>query len=188
MRKVIPIKRGSTANPSATTDSQPADYRSLGDAHRDARRWAEAASAYSRYLEAKPGEAAIWIQAGNCWKEAGNFAGSLAAYRKAEELEPRNSEVHLQLGHLYKVCGRFSAALASYERAAVLDPGFGEIRHEIRDLTQKMKSVASGTPMPVDLFASVDELIEALRNLPAEDDPFASYFRSIGGPGAGWRA
>ena len=179
-RRVIPIKHSWTRNRPTSEPAQPIDYRAIGDGNRDAHQWLEAAAAYCQYLEADPGDVGIWIQAGNCFKEAGNFTRSLAAYRKAQQLQPDNFEVHLQLGHLHKVCGHYSAALAAYERAAALDPEFGEIKHEIIDLSERLKSSA-GKSSALELFASVDELIEALRKLPNEEDPFASYFRSVGG-------
>lgn len=186
MRRVVLIKGGPTRDPAAAdreagAASQPVDHRSLGDGHRDARRWSAAAAAYGRHLETAPNDAAIWIQAGNCHKEAGEFARSLAAYRKAAELEPDNPEVHLQLGHFYKVTKQFSASLAAYEKAAVLDPDSGEIRHEIRDLSERIKAAPGTAPLSGDMFASTDDLLDRFRKLPAADDPFASYFRSIGG-------
>ncbi len=156
------------------------DYRAIGDSNRDARQWTEAAAAYCQHLDANPAHAAIWIQAGNCFKEAGNFGRSLAAYRKAEQLEP-NFEVHLQLGHLYKITGNLSAALAAYERAAALNPDFGEVTHEIRDLCERIKTSAPDRNAAVYLCGSIDELLDAFRNLPPDEDPFATYFRSIGG-------
>ena len=180
MHRVIPIKNGATRNRPVSEPAPSVDYRSVGDSNRDARQWLEAAAAYCQYLETKPNDAAIWIQAGNCFKEAGNFARSLAAYRKAQELEPGNFEVHLQLGHLHKVSGHHSAALAAYERAAALDPAFGEIKHEIIDLSERIK-YSAGKSASLSLFTSIEDLVDSLRNISAEEDPFASYFRSVGG-------
>lgn len=179
MRGAIPIK-SSTGKRSASTPARAIDHRTIGDSNRDAGQWCEAAAAYSQHLEAYPEDAAIWIQAGNCFKEAGNFVRSLTAYRKAQQLEPGSFEVHLQLGHLYKVCGQYSAALAAYEKAAALDPGFGEIKHEIIDLSERIKHSADKS-QTLHLFTSIEELVEVLRNLPREEDPFAAYFRSVGG-------
>lgn len=181
MRRVIPIKPPLRRNRPLSEPAQAVDYRSDGDSNRDAKQWVEAATAYCRHLDANPEDAAIWIQAGNCFKESGNFARSLAAYRKAEELEPNNFEVHLQLGHLHKVCGHLSAALAAYERAAALDPDFGEITHEIRALSGRIRAAPPGSAAPVRLVGSIEELLDEFRKLPADEDPFAAYFRSVGG-------
>ena len=160
---------------------QSVDYRIVGDGHRDAGEWAAAAVAYCRYLEANPRDTAIWIQAGNCHKEAGNFAKSLVAYRKAEQLEPNSSEVQLQLGHLYKVTGNLGAALAAYERAAAFDPHVSGVKHEIQDIAERLRTSGFQTPTVLNLFGSVEDLLEGFRGLPRDQDPFVAYFKSIGG-------
>ena len=181
MRDVISLKNALTGNRSSAANARSPDYRIIGDNHRDARQWAAAAEAYGQHLEAHPEHAAIWIQAGNCFKEAGNFAKSLAAYRKAEQLDPSNFDIHVQLGHLHKITGNLAAALAAYERAATLEPELGELRHEISEVAERMKSAEPRSPAALSLYGSVEELLDALRKMPGEDDPFVGYFRSIGG-------
>jgi tetratricopeptide (TPR) repeat protein len=188
VRKLISIKNSSTRFRSASDPAQPVDYRSIGDSNRDAGRWAEAAAAYCQYLETNPGHAAIWIQAGNCFKETRNFTRSLTAYRQAAQLEPNNFDAHLQLGHLYNGAGKLFAALTAYEQAAALDSQSGEVKHEIRDVFERMKTTSNiGRHGGLNLHGSVEELLEALRNLPREEDPFTTYFHSIGGYMEDWR-
>jgi tetratricopeptide (TPR) repeat protein len=177
MLPVRNLRRESSAN----AVSVPAtNHRSAGDAYRDSKKWAEAAAAYCRHLEEAPDDAAIWIQAGNCFKEAGNFAKSLTAYRKAEQLDPGNFEVHLQLGHLYKIRGDYAAALSAYERAALLNPAFGDLRHEIDNVSERLRSRPAILRNRLGFAASIDELLDILRNQSPEEDLFKLYFRSLG--------
>ena len=152
--------------------------RSIGDGHRDARQWLQSGC---RILPNPRGKSRRLrdLDSGRQLLQGGRqLARSLAAYRKAQQLHPDSFEVHLQLGHLHKVCGHYSTALASYERAAALDPEFGEIKHEIVDLSERIKS-SIGKSTTLELFASVEELIDALRKL-QDEDPFAAPFARSG--------
>ena len=101
----------------------PGALLALGDAARDARRWAEAGRAYAAFLERNPDDRGILVQRGHCLKEAGDPAAALALYRRAEALEAGDADIHLQIGHALKLLGRRGAAAEAYGRAVVLDPG-----------------------------------------------------------------
>ncbi|RVT92303.1 tetratricopeptide repeat protein [Rhodovarius crocodyli] len=112
--------------------SEGARLIAAADAARDARRWAEAASFYARYLALVPQDADLWIQRGHAEKEAGDLPAAEAAYREAVALAPRMAEARLQLGHALKRQGRHEEALASYGAALELAPGHGDAVREIR--------------------------------------------------------
>lgn len=96
--------------------------RRLGDAARDARRWAEAAAHYRRHLASRPQDAAIWVQLGHAEKERGELAAAEAAYRRACALAPRDHDAPLHLGHVLKLQGRMAEAIAAYETSERLAP------------------------------------------------------------------
>jgi glycosyltransferase involved in cell wall biosynthesis len=75
----------------------------LGDAARDAGRWADAAEHYAAALRARPTSSGIWVQLGHAYKECGNFVRAETAYRKAHALQPDDSDLLVQLGHFYAV-------------------------------------------------------------------------------------
>jgi glycosyltransferase involved in cell wall biosynthesis len=90
------------------------------DAARDARRWAEAATAYAAVVAQHPDRCAAWVQLGNCAKEAGDYAQALNAYDMAIGLDDKNADTFLQKGHLLKLMGRLSDAAACYGRSAFI--------------------------------------------------------------------
>ncbi|WP_081433851.1 tetratricopeptide repeat protein [Azorhizobium caulinodans] len=94
------------------------------DAARDAKKWRDAAEHYRTYLDAFPGNQAIWIQLGNVAKEAGDFSTADDAYSKAIALDATNYEPHLQQGHLLKRLGRPDQARRAYVRANELGAGW----------------------------------------------------------------
>jgi len=106
----------------APSDSDHADLRRVGDRARDAQRWSEATTCYSKYLEQIPGDTAIWVQFGNCSKEAGQYKQALEAYDAALALDDATADTHLQKGHLLKTMGRRDDAIASYLRSYELQP------------------------------------------------------------------
>ena len=117
MRKADPaLSRGEPAP--ATSESHIRN----GDRLRDARRYAEAASAYRAALEIAPLRTDIRVQFGNMLKDSGRLAEAEAAYRCALAQAPEDADLHLQLGHVLKLQGRRPEALAAYRRSAEVQP------------------------------------------------------------------
>ena len=112
----------------------PDSYRSAGDRARNERLWKRGASNYGKYLEANPGDAAIWVQYGHCLKEAGDYGGASNAYQRALSMMPRDADLHLQIGHLNKRAGRVRAAIASYRAALEIDPNMQSAQNELTSL------------------------------------------------------
>jgi GT2 family glycosyltransferase/tetratricopeptide (TPR) repeat protein len=117
MRKADPaLSRGEATL--ATSESHIRD----GDRLRDARRYAEAASAYRAALEIAPLRTDIRVQYGNMLKDSGRLAEAEAAYLCALAQTPEDADLHLQLGHVLKLQGRRAEALAAYRRSAEVQP------------------------------------------------------------------
>jgi GT2 family glycosyltransferase/tetratricopeptide (TPR) repeat protein len=93
-----------------------------GDRLRDARRYADAASAYRAALEIAPQRTDIRVQFGNMLKDSGRLAEAEAAYRCALAQTPEDGDLHLQLGHVLKLQGRRPEALAAYRRSTEVQP------------------------------------------------------------------
>jgi glycosyltransferase involved in cell wall biosynthesis len=95
-----------------------ANFRKIGDQHRNARRWLEAATAYRRHLAQHPQDAPIWVQCGHALKEAGDLQGAFSCYKEADRLAPGDPDTLLQLGHALKLQRNLIGAMASYRASA----------------------------------------------------------------------
>jgi GT2 family glycosyltransferase len=104
------------------------------DAHRDARRWAEAADDYREVVRRSPGRWPIWVQLGHALKESGRREEALASYRQALALAPDVADTHLQIGHVLKLLGRRDEAVAAYLEAVRADRGCRPAAHELINL------------------------------------------------------
>lgn len=75
-----------TQDSCAASDPQFQKLVAVGDAARDAKKWAEAAIQYKAALALQPSAAGIWVQLGNMNKEAGASDAALASYQAAIKL------------------------------------------------------------------------------------------------------
>ena len=91
--------------------------RKIGDQHRDAGRWKDAAQAYTRHLARRSDDAAIWVQLGHALKEVGELDEAIEAYERADRLEPGNADTLLQLGHGLKLQGNLLGAMEAYQKS-----------------------------------------------------------------------
>ena len=116
--------------------SAPPLLREQADRARDVGDWRLAAALYEVHLGSHPaaGDAALWVQLGNCRKEAGDRDGALDAYRRGLDLAPERADTHLQAAHLHKLCGRRDLAAASYATALRLDPACADAGIELAAL------------------------------------------------------
>ncbi|MBB4952246.1 tetratricopeptide (TPR) repeat protein [Agrobacterium vitis] len=97
------------------------DALERADKARDHKDWAAAIREYTDYLQAKPEDAAIWIQLGHGLKEIKNYDEAGIAYQKAYAINPVDDDLMLQIGHLEKIKGHKSLALEWYERSVSLN-------------------------------------------------------------------
>jgi glycosyltransferase involved in cell wall biosynthesis len=122
------------------------NHRKLGNAHRDSREWAKAATAYKRHLDANPEDAAIWVQYGHVLKEDGRLHDAEAAYETATVLLPSDPDAWIHLGHLLKRRGKSAAALEALREAAAngagsdLDATIAELATAVRSEAEPVKS------------------------------------------------
>ncbi|HKV09347.1 MAG TPA: tetratricopeptide repeat protein [Thermoanaerobaculia bacterium] len=85
------------------------------------KRFAEAAAAYRKALEADPGDAAVWADLGVALQGLQDLAGAEQSYRKAVELEPALARAHYNLGTLLAARGS-REGVEHLETAVRLDP------------------------------------------------------------------
>src|SRR6266705_928187 len=73
-------------------------------------RYADAATAYQKLLQADPASAALYFNLGNAWFKAGQSGRAIASYRQAEKLAPRDPNLRFNLNFVRKkVSGSDSA-------------------------------------------------------------------------------
>ena len=162
------------------------DARREADRCRDDRLWNDAAVWYRKHLDEHPGDAAIWVQAGNCLKEAASFEDALAAYRRAIVLDGGDADVFLQLGHLQKLMGRPEDAIKAYRTSLAREPRDNPALSELSALDVVVEvDQAEMATQPIDLGRSLraienqlDRLIEtsALREA---DDPAVPHLPPV---------
>ena len=138
----------SLMNKTIPVSSEVKALRDEGDRLRDVREFAEAAAYYERYLAAKPTDASIWIQRGNCLKDSGSFDSARAAYEEAEKLMSPNADLNVQLGHLMKLQGRRMDAVRYYRKALEIDPNSNNARFELGAMGVKLQAPASPLETP----------------------------------------
>jgi glycosyltransferase involved in cell wall biosynthesis len=122
MRSIFGKRRQQSITDRDGVTVRPGNARTEGDLARDRRDWAAAEKFYVTYLDAKPDDAAIWVQLGHALKEQGKVPASESAYRRALELNPDDADAHLQLGHALKRQGKRNEAGKCYARSLQLMP------------------------------------------------------------------
>lgn len=126
-----PGKKGASAQASITR----------GDAARDQRDWARAASAYKAALEATPDLPDIWVQYGHVLKEDGQIIQAVAAYREALRRNPGEAETQVHLAHTLKRTGDHDEALQAFQEALALDPSDEESAQELFALQRRLNKL-----------------------------------------------
>lgn len=94
--------------------------RSEGDAARDAKNWAAAATAYRSYVELVSEDAGIWVQLGHVLREAGRFEEAELAYSTAVGKAPELADAWHHFGRVLKLMGRWGQAEEALRKAAEL--------------------------------------------------------------------
>jgi tetratricopeptide (TPR) repeat protein len=97
-------------------------YALAGTAALREKRFADAAAAYRKALEASPGDAAVWADLGVALEGLKDLAGAEQSYRKAVELEPGLARAHYNLGTLLAARGARPEGIEHLETAVRLDP------------------------------------------------------------------
>ena len=149
--------------PHPAEDLPPEALLAEADAHRDAKRWAEAAERYGAYLRRRPDHWQIWVQYGHSTKECGDASMALLHYREAERLRPDEADIHLQLGHALKLLGRREDASEAYARALGLDPANAAARDELLAAAPAPVSRAASGPEPAACVFDASDLLDYAR-------------------------
>ena len=118
----------------AALAGRPQKLRMSGDIARNKKRWAQAATFYSEYLELQPDDAPIWVQYGHVSKESGQASAAENAYRQALLIRPDVADTLLHLGHVLKISGRMDEAAKVLGRALQIDPANVHVVAELNDL------------------------------------------------------
>jgi len=76
----------------------------------------------TRAIEADPGEAALWVERGDCYRLDGLWELALADYVQARTLDPELDALDFSLGWLYLETGRADKALPHLDRFVARHP------------------------------------------------------------------
>lgn len=113
-----------------------------GDAARDRRAWAKAASAYKAALDAKPDLPDIWVQYGHVLKENDQISDAADAYREALQHRPAHAETHVHLAHVLKRLAHYQDAMETFEEALILDPSDEDSAQELFSLQRRLNGAS----------------------------------------------
>lgn len=128
-------------------------YALVGTAALREKRFADAAAAYRKALEANPGDAAVWADLGVALEGLKDLAGAEQSYRKAVELEPGLARAHYNLGTLLAARGARQEGIQHLETAVRLDP---ESRGALFNLGQAL----AGAGEPARALDAFDRLLK----------------------------
>ena len=118
-----------------------------------ARQFAAAIEAFTRAIEADPGNAEAYNQRGVARANSGDFQLAIADYTKAADIKPKQASIFNNRGSAYYHTGAYERAIADYTRAIEINPylaalysnrgtawvGKGDYFHAITDYTQSVE-------------------------------------------------
>lgn len=104
------------------------NFAALGLQLHTQRRFAEAADAYRKHLEAEPLNADVHYNLGLALQEAGQFLPAIASYNRALELRPTFASAAFNRGNVLASLGRQAEAIDSYRLASYCDPKHARTR------------------------------------------------------------
>lgn len=117
------------------------------------RRFAAAAEAFRKAMEADPGNAAAWAGQGVALEGLRDLPGAEASYRKALELDPASARGHYNLGTLLAARGDRKEGIEHLETAVRLDP-------ESRDALFNLGQALAEAGEPARALGAYDRLLE----------------------------
>jgi tetratricopeptide (TPR) repeat protein len=122
-------------------------WAKLGHWHMDAKRFAEAISAYRKALSINPNDADVLTDLGTCMKEIGEPKQAIEQYRMAIKINPNHPMAHRNMGIVLATDLKDNEnAIKELEKYLNLAPNATDaesVRKYIKDLTSPSTSVAS---------------------------------------------
>jgi protein O-GlcNAc transferase len=109
-----------------------------GDAHKAAKRWNEACTAYTRGLELRPDLVEGWLNLGICEKNRERLAEAERAYRRALALKPDYAEVHNNLAVVLRAAGRLEESVAHYQQALKHKPELAQAWYNLGNVQRQL--------------------------------------------------
>jgi superkiller protein 3 len=93
-------------------------YLGLGDVYYyNTKQYADAANAYKRGLELRPGNATAQYNLGWCYNDLERYSEAVEELRKAVSLQPNYPEAHNEMGYALHQLGRYAEAVQQYQIA-----------------------------------------------------------------------
>ena len=90
-----------------------------------------AVKSFEKFLEFKPGSAAIYVNLGIALTKQGEAKTAIANFNKALAIEPDFSEAYHNMGVALKEQGKLEAAIQAYDKALTIKPDSPESYHNI---------------------------------------------------------
>ncbi|HEX7185981.1 MAG TPA: tetratricopeptide repeat protein [Thermoanaerobaculia bacterium] len=150
----------------ATLNAGSRQYVTAGTTALRDKRFAVAAEAFRKALEADPADAAAWAGLGVAQEGLRDLPGAEKSYRKATELDPANARAHYNLGTLLAARGDRKEGIGHLETAVRLDP-------ESRDALFNLGQALAETGEPARALDIWDRLLKL-----APQDPVARFHRA----------
>jgi len=140
---VSPSVAGALVSERTSSDDEDAvRYFAEGLRHQEAKRFAEAISAYEQSLKHDARQAEALSNIGFCYKSLGRYHKAITYYKDAIHLDPQLAEAHEYLGEAYLGLGKLDLAKREYQRLLELDP------EEAEELKEKIDDYAAGAAQP----------------------------------------
>lgn len=141
-------------------------YVTTGTTALQEKRFAVAAQAFRKALDADPADSAAWAGLGVAQEGLRDLPGAEASYRKALELDPANARAHYNLGTLLAARGDRQEGIKHLETAVRLDP-------ESRDALFNLGQALTEAGEPARALELWDRLLKV-----APQDPVTRFQRA----------
>lgn len=144
-------------DPGASPDGATESFN-LGNALSRQGRPQEAAAAYRRALERRPGHAPTYNNLGAVLLEVGALGEAAAAYRRAIALKPDHAKAHYNLGVVLQFQGALDEAARCFRQAIALQPDYAKAHYSLANQRALDDRSPEAQADFTSLSAQVDEL------------------------------
>jgi tetratricopeptide (TPR) repeat protein len=103
-------------------------HNNLAEAYKAAGRYADAAAAFERSLQLKPGDVETAHSLGVALEKAGEADRAIDVLRDVIARAPQMAKAHMSLGAVLEHRARYDEALALFERAVAIKPDYAKAR------------------------------------------------------------
>ena len=103
-------------------------HNNLAEAYKGARRFADAARHYRKFLELSPDHPDGMHSLAIALEKSGHIDEAVAQLRRTIEMHPEFARPYMSLGALFEQAARYDEAMSLYNRAIMLEPDYAKAR------------------------------------------------------------